>query len=101
MGSQPILPALPNPSDSGMTKGEAKEFGSALAQLKHVSDQVNNMHLELREHMIDEDKKHEAQQERIVEVEKKLGALETHLQWVKGIAAAVQAAIVGWLGIKS
>lgn len=102
MASEPILPSLPHddPSSSGMTKSEAREFGGAIQEIRHVSKQVAQLHTELRMHMEDEDRKHEQQQDRIVIVEKQVGAIDSHLMWLKGIWAVVQASVVGWLGFK-
>ena len=100
MGSQPILPALPNPGDSGMNKAEAKEFGSALADIRYLSRQVNDFHSELREHMQHEDRMNDEFTKSLNVAHGKIKTINTHLAWMKGVWAAVQVSVLSLLGFK-
>jgi len=102
MASEPILPSLPHgdPASSGMTKNEAREFGSAIQEIRHVSKQVAQLHIELRMHMEDEDRKHEEQDKSLNSAHSKIKTINTHLGWIKGIFTVCQASILGWLGLK-
>lgn len=103
MGSNPILPALPDvdePHDSGFSKSESGRLVRVETHLYYVSKQVEAVHKDLQESTRVFQEKHDLHHASIAAAHSKIKTINTHLGWMKAIWLAVQGSVLAWLGLK-
>ena len=87
------MPRLPWPTHSErLTRLET--------QIDHLIKLAERNHEDLHEHLNLMRTWREETQARLAHSERTVGTLATHMTWMKGIWAAVQASVVAWLGFK-
>ena len=69
-------------------------------QMEHLIKLSEQNHEDLHEHLKLMRTWREEMQSRAANSDRALESLSTHLTWLKGIWAAVQASVVAWLGLK-